>query len=346
MGYETSMHKNLFTKSRFLAPGISSVIVIALATIMWSCGDERGTEPKAVPPEPDPQTEDRPPDTQTQTPWHLTDILLYSANEPQDIQSYCTTFTIQGRVPDNINLYISPFGQRINQISFYGGIQTHIDGYTNKNHSRNTFMEKNRGAIFSRWEERNVDAIRQAPGGLVKSSGHEGNFISVRNDFTWSQGTYRLCLRKSDVVEGEPLPANYNAETIAYSWGRYEHTYVRMEATDMSTNKTTSIGALAFPGKTLSLRTLNVIFVEIYGHGGTFYVKDVPSFSLSFSNFQVDGKDQHFNYILEVSNPLPEHVNAPVMTQTSYLQDQRILKIEVGKPSEKRGQIITEILKN
>ncbi len=341
------MHKNLFTKSRFLAPGIASVIAITLATvIMWGCGGTRGTEPKAVPPEPDPQAEDRPPDTQTQTPWHLTNIFLYSTNEPQDIQSYCTTFTIQGSVPDNINLYIAPFNQRINQIPCYGGIQTHIDGYTNKNRSRNAFRRRNRGSIFSRWEERNVDAIRQAPGGLVESSGHEGDFISVRNDFTWSEGTYRLCLRKSDFVEGEPLPANYNAETIAYGWGRYEHTWVRMEATYLSTNKTTFIGALAFPGKTLSLRSVHVIFVEIYGHGGTVSVRDVPLFSLSFSNFQVDEKDLHHNYIREITNPFSVHASAPVMAQTSYLQDQRVLKIEVGKYTGKTGKIITELLKN
>ena len=338
------MHKNLLAKSRPLAPDIASLLsricsvtVMALAAgIMWGCGDERGTESKEVPPR----------DTKVRTPWHLINVVLYSENEPRDIQSYCTTFTIQGIVPDNINLYISPFNQRINQIPFYGGIQTHIDGYTDKNRSRNTFIRKNRGAIFSRWEERNVDAIRQAPGGLVESSGHEGNFISVRNDFTWSEGTYRLCLRKSDVVEGELLPANYNTADIAYSWGRYEHTWVRMEATDLSTNETTTIGALAFPGKTLSLSTRNTIFVEIYGHGGSFYVKDVPLFSLSFSHFQVDEKDQHHNYIREISNPFPEHVNAPVMAQTSYLQDQRVIKIEVKKSTEKRGKIITEILKN
>ena len=287
-----------------------------------------------------------PPDTQAQTPWHLINVRLYSENEPKDIQSYCTTFKIQGSVPDNINLYISPFGQRINQISFYGGIQTHIDGYTDKNQPRNTFRRRNRGAIFSRWEERNVDAIRQAPGGLVRSSGHEGNFISVRNDFTWSQGTYRLCLRKSDVVEGEPLPAAYTPEDIAYSWGRYEHTWVRMEATDMSTNETTFIGALAFPGKTLSLSTRNAIFVEIYGHPSLFPVRDLPFFSLSFSHFQVDEKDLHYNDIEEVSNPFTRHTSVPAMAQTSYLKDQRVIQIDVGKYTGKTGRIFTKLLNN
>lgn len=321
-----------------LAPGIASVMVIALAAgIMWGCGGERGTEPKVVTPEPDPQT---------QTPWHLINVHLYSENEPKDIQSYCTTFTIEGGVPDNINLYISPFNQLINQIPCYGGIQTHIDGYADKNRFSNTFMRRNRGAIFSRWEERHVDAIRQAPGGLVASLGNEGDFISVRNDFTWSEGTYRLCLRKSDVIEGEPLPANYNAEDIAYSWGRYEHTWVRMEATDLSTNKTTFIGALAFPGKTISLRSVNIIFVEIYGHGGTVSVRDVPLFSLFFSNFQVDGNDQSYNYIRDISNPFPRNASAPVMAQTSYLKDRGIIRIEVGKYTGKTGQISTESLSN
>ena len=204
---------------------------------------------------------------------------LDSENEPKDIQSFCSTFTIKGRVPDSVNLYIAPFNQRINQIPFYGGIQTRIAGHLHMNNLASSFFtRRNRGAIFSRWQERNAEAIRQAPGGLVASSGHEGDFISVRNDFAWSEGTYRLCLRKSDVVKGEPLPADYKPEDIAYGWGRYEHTWVRMEATDLSTNKTTFIGALAFPGKTLSLRTRTGIFVEIYHLPNPFPVREVPLF--------------------------------------------------------------------
>ena len=189
-----------------------------------------------------------------------------------------------------------------------------------------------------------MGAIRQAPGGLVASSGHEGDFISVRNDFAWSEGTYRLCLRKSDVVEGEPLPANYKTEDIAYGWGRYEHTWGRMEATDLSTNETTIIGELAFPGRTLSLNKRNVIFVEIvYGHGGTAPVRNVPVLNLYFSHFQVDGNDQEYNSITEVTNPLSPHTSTPVMAQTSYLDDQRIIKIEVGRYTGKMGKIIQDV---
>ena len=163
---------------------------------------------------------------------------------------------------------------------------------------------------------------------------------------TWSEGTYRLCLRKSDVVEGAPLPTNYKAEDIAYSWGHYEHTWVRMEATDLSTNKTTFIGALAFPGKTLSLRDHGAMFVEIYGRPFLFSVRDTPLFSLSFSHFQVDGNDLSYDRIAEVTNPFSTHASIPVMVQTSYLKDQRVIKIEVGKYTGKTGRIFTELLDN
>ena len=207
-------------------------------------------------------------------------------------------------------------------------------------------MRRDRGAIFSRWMERSVEAIRQAPGGLVASLGNEGDYISVRNDFTWSEGTYRLCLRKSDVVDGEPLPANHDAEEIAYGWGRYEHTWVSMEATDLSTGRAVSVGELAFPGKTLSLSRSNIIFVEIYGHGGTFAISDVPVFSLSFLNFQVDGTDQQYDYIQEVVNPFSWNATAPVVARASYLKDQGILQIDVGEGTGETGRVVTELLRN
>ena len=284
-----------------------------------------------------------PPNTQAKTPWHLINVYLYSSNEPKDIQSYCTTFTIEGSVPDSVNLYIAPFNKLINQIPIYGGIQTRIKGRLHMSNLAYSVFTRGRGAIFSRWEERNWEAIRQAPGGLLESSDDEGDFISVRNDFAWSEGTYRLCLRKSDVVEGEPLPASYKLEDIAYGWGRYEHTWVRMEATDLSTNETTFIGALAFPGKTLSLHIRDVIFVEIYGNPNPFPVRDTPLFSLSFSHFQVDGNDQSYHRIAEVSNVLSPHASIPVMAQTSYLADRGIIKIEVGKYTGETGKIVKEV---
>ena len=336
------MKRNL--KSRVLArraATLPSVICFAMmaavaAGFVWACSQERTTGSESV---------NLPPDTRIHTPWHLVNVHLYATNEPNDIQSYCTTFSITGNVPDDINVYISPFNQRINRIRFYGGIQTRIDGYSDRDQARTSFVSRNRGAIFSRWEERNPDAIRQAPGGLFRSAGYEGDFISVRNDFRWKNGSYRLCLVKSDVVEGAPLPANYTADDVAYSWGRYVHTWVRMEATDLSTDETTIIGALAFPGRTLSLRAINTIFVEIYGHGGTISIGDVPVFTVSFSNFRVDGENLRFNRIVEITNPFAVHTAAPVVAHTRYLDDD-VIQIQIGRLIGKTGRIVREIAAN
>ncbi len=332
-------------KSRVLArrpATLPSVICFAMmaavaAGFVWACSQERTTGSESV---------NLPPDTRIQTPWHLVNVHLYPTNEPNDIQSYCTTFRITGNLPDDINVYISPFNQRINGIRCYGGVQTRIDGYSDRDQVRTSFVVRDRGAIFSRWEERNPDAIRQAPGGLIRSAGYEGDFISVRNDFRWTKGSYRLCLVKSDVVDGAPLPANYTADDVAYSWGRYVHTWVHMEATDLSTDETTVVGALAFPGRSLSLRALNTIFIEIYGHGGTISTRDVPGFTVSFLNFQVDGNNQQFDRIVEVTNPLAVHASAPVMAQTRYLKDQGAIEIEVGKHVGKTGKFVRELMAN
>ena len=328
----------------FLATGLScrgGHIVLALsASLAWACGGDPGTDtgsmvtPTDVP--------NGPPHTQTRTPWHLVNVHLYAANESPDMRSYCTTFSITGNVPDNINVYIAPFNQRINGIPCYGGIQTRIDGSPDKIQRRPSFETRSRGAIFSRWEERHLDAIRQAPGGLVRSAGYEGDFISVRNDFRWRNGNYRLCLIRSDVVEGDPLPPSYSAADIAHSWGSVVHTWVRMEATDLSTKETTVVGALAFPGRTLSLREINTIFVEIYGHGGTVSARDVPEFNVSFSSFQVDGHDQDFVRIVEIANPHARHANDPVMAQTRYLDEGDVIRIEVGRYYGKKGRNVRE----
>ena len=324
--------------------GLRINVVLALtAGVVWACSGESGTETGSTVTPTDPSN--GPPHTQTRTPWHLVNVHLYATVEPSDIQTYCATFSITGNVPDDINVYISPFNQRINGIRCYGGIQTRIDGYSDRDQARTSFVRRNRGAIFSRWEERDPDAIRQAPGGLIRSAGYEGDFISVRNDFRWKNGSYRLCLIKSDVVEGEPLPANHAAADIAHSWGRLVHTWVRMEATELSTDETTFVGALAFPGRTLSMRAINTIFIEIYGHGGTVSAGDVPVFTLSILNLQVDGNDQRFNRIVEITNPLAAHAAAPVMAQTRRLEDD-VIQIRIGRHIGKTGRIVRELMAN
>ena len=266
----------------------------------------------------------------TPTPWHLIDVQCYFPHAPEDIDSYCVTFGLDADVPDDVNLYIAPFNQTFNKVGYYGGIQTRIDGHR----IRDQRVRRGRGAIFSRWGERAWGAIEQAPGGLVESSGHEGDFVGVRNDFSWSAGSYELCLRKAAVVEGDPLPDEYEPKDIAYGWGRFAHTWVRMELTDAASGDTTFVGALAFPGRTLSMGRLNEIFVEIYGRPSPFSAVDVPQFTVSFENFQVDGEDLPCDHVTDISNTFPTDADTaqiPKLAYASYDAGRGVVEIEVGR---------------
>ncbi len=269
----------------------------------------------------------------------MTNVRVNFEDIPDDFETFCTTFRIEGRTPDNINLYFSPFNSRINRLLFYGGIQTHIDGVR----SDGRFVRRNRGAIFSRWRERDTDAIMPANGGLSRSLGSEGDFISVRNDFVWGQGRYRLCLRKSVTVDGDPLPENYDADDIAMSWGRYEHTWVRMEATDMESGETTFVGALAIPGTTLALQNYNVLFAEIYGSPNPFAAERVPELSISVENFQVDGKDLRLQTVTSASNTIPGNGSEPKLTRIGYESGQKVVTIELGRFTGRFGRVSTAV---
>ena len=276
----------------------------------------------------------------TPTPWHLTDVWIDFSHAPEDIESYCVTLSLDVDVPDDVNLYIASTWSTINKVRFYGGVQTRIDGHERKDDSA-PLVQRRRGAIFSRWRERAWGAIEQAPGGLVESSGHEGDFIGVRNDFPWREGSYELCLRKAAVVEGDPLPEDYEVEDVEFGWGRFVHTWVRMEVTDVASGDTTFVGALAFPGP-FSMGRSNVIFVEIYGNPSPFPALDVPQFTVSFENFQVDGEDWPYERVTDISNTVPsESAAIPKLGYASYDASRGVIDIEVGKFAGEFGRIRT-----
>jgi len=271
--------------------------------------------------EPRPKTalEEEPlsPELSVSGPWHFTNIWITLAETPEDIESYCVAFSIETEVTGDLPIYISPINQRLNDIPLYGGIQTNIDGFEDKSDAKGEKVYRKRGAIFSRWEERDVNATRQAPGGLFESGGYEGDFISVRNDFPWSVGSYRLCLVKGDTVDGPPLPAEPTKDDVAYGWGRFAHTWVRMEATDVGTGETVLVGALAFPGRTLTLRRENAIFYEAYG-SRSIRPADARGFDIVFDGIEVDGEPAAYSKVVESVNPFRVHADAPIMVRSSY----------------------------
>ena len=249
-------------------------------------------------------------------PWHFTNIWMTLEEAPTDIESYCVTFRVEADVEGEIPIYISPINQHINKVPLYGGIQTNIDGIDENDPEENRIY-RNRGAIFSRWQERDFGATRRAPGGLFESGGYEGDFVSVRNNFAWARGRYRLCLVKADIVAGEPLPEAYDTDDIAYGWGRLAHTWVGMEATDLGAGETTFIGALAFPGESLTMRETNAVFYEAYG-SRTIPVHDLRPFEVVVEGIRVDGEEVAYREVVEIVNPFDIHAAAPAMAHSKY----------------------------
>ncbi len=136
-------------------------------------------------------------------PWHLVD-LWWDIGKPSDFESYSIDVSIADDVPADVNLYIAPIGiGTISGNKFYGGLQTNSDGSTRTD---TRLRGIGRGLLFSMWGERSMDAIRPADGGFCQSSGHEGDFVSVRRPFAWARGdyTYRLVKMDREVVDGAP----------------------------------------------------------------------------------------------------------------------------------------------
>ena len=272
------------------------------------------------------------PNKVVQTPWHLSNVTITFPEAPTDIESYCLTMSISGTIPSQ-KFYIAPFANYINDVQFYAGLQTHIDGKADKNNP--VLVTRGKGGIFSRWEENHLDAIMQADGGLFENSDHEGNFIGVRNDFQWGVGSYRLCLRKGAVVEGDPLPSGTPPSN---AWGTYVHTWVRMEITDLSTNETSFMGGLAFPGNSLSLSRTNGIFVEFYESINT---QDVSAMDIVFNNFLIDGEKVRYSEVSDESNPKDRNSNDPKMAYVSYDSQTQDVSMKIGEFKDEHGQITT-----
>jgi len=207
-------------------------------------------------------------------PWHLIDIEYY-LDTVYDFKRFSIDLEILTPIPDDSYLYIAPFGSsKLNEIPFYGGIQTHCGGYEEADHHEKNlpFRELGRAMIFSRWEERKGAAILKAPGGVCESSGYEGDFISVRNALKWGVGKYTFTLAKTN----KTIEIN---DTL--------HTFVEMTVYDHQQRKTFFCGSLAFPGERLMLDDQQFIFVELYAK--RLHIKHVPYAKFQFSSFKVNG---------------------------------------------------------
>lgn len=202
-------------------------------------------------------------------PWHLVD-LWWDLGRDHSFQSYSIDVEISHQPPADVNLYIAPIGLgRLSRTPFYGGIQTQADGYTKRDRR---LRKLGPGFLMSMWGQRSHDAIRPSAGGYCQSSGHEGDFVSVRRPFAWKQGkfTYRIVRMDEEVVDGKP-----------FTW---VGAFVYVHATD----ENIFIGALRFPGRDLVLSGKIAGFVEIYGRA--IPVEKIPKLTITFGNLRVNGE--------------------------------------------------------
>jgi hypothetical protein len=229
--------------------------------------------------------------------------------------------TISDDVPSSVNLYIAPIGLgHLNKTPFYGGIQTQADGYTKKDRR---LRKIGPGFLMSMWGQRSHDAIRPAVGGLFQSSGHEGDFVSVRRPYPWSNGTYTYKIVRMDkeVVEDK-----------SYTWvGAFVYSHDKDE--------NIFIGGLRFPGENLVLARHITSFVEIYGR--SIPEEQIPKVSVTFGNLRVNGKS--------IDNPAATAVypgDVPDYADTIVREAQLVVRVGEKVAERKERQVRLLPLKN
>ena len=176
------------------------------------------------------------------------------------------TFTVHNDVetPPGLGrngLYTMLAFGRISDIAFYFGVQSDVHAGTPP------YEGRGKGAIFSRWETRDLSLARFAEAdGWTQSSGHEGDFIGVRRLYPWGAGDYTARL----------APEEHLPDGVWYGvW-----------VTDLSTEITTWIGSLWFPPGGITSTIYSTL--EIYG--GPIAPIDIPLMHVSMRRPSGDGE--------------------------------------------------------
>jgi len=243
-------------------------------------------------------------------PWHLVDI-WWNTGEDRVFESYSIDVTISDGVLSSVRLYVAPIGiARLSGTTFYGGIQTMADGYTKQDRR---LRKIGPGFLMSMWGQRSEDAIRPSVGGFFQSSGHEGDFVSVRRPYEWAKGTYtyRVTRMDKEAIDGK-----------AYTWvGAFVYSHEKDE--------NVFVGALRFPGENLVLDKSLASFVEIYGP--RIPVEQIPEVTVTFGNLRVNGVPvEHLSAMAVYSKDVPDYAEA-------VAEDSRVV-VKIGSRVERKAR--------
>ena len=209
-------------------------------------------------------------------PWHVVNIWWDFQHPMEHFTSLEMDVTIDRDVPSTYNLYVSPVGiAKINDLQFYGGLQTNVNGWPTKESRERVFLGK--GAIFSRWS-----SDKKTPIGLdhvknldkdtvVESAGYEGEFASIRHALAWTKGTYtyRVAKGESETVNGK-----------ACTWFDCSVT--------TPDGQTIKVGSLRFEGTDFTYWPRHSAFVEVYSTA-KIPRSNIPKVNITFGWPRING---------------------------------------------------------
>lgn len=210
-------------------------------------------------------------------PWHVANIWWTFTAPVEHFTSLEMEVTIDRDVPSDYNLYISPVGiAEINGLSFYGGLQTNINGWAGKESRERVHPGK--GGIFSRWSHDKkapigLGHVKVEADGLCESAGYEGEFCSVRRPYPWTAGTYTY-----QVVGGE-------RETVEGKECTWFHCRIKNAGGEVH-----EVGSLRFEGTDFTYWGKHSAFVEVYSTA-KIPRSGIPKVNVTFGRPRINGEE-------------------------------------------------------
>lgn len=175
------------------------------------------------------------------------------------------SFQIDVRIYNDIGdvskpgIYFQMYNGRIGDTVFYFGFQTDVS-------DPNAGRGRGKGIVFSRWETRDLSKVRSAlryPDGWVVSAESEGDFVSLRRKYEWTDHKYSF----------ELTPVDEDEEGVWYG----------LSVVDYDVGRKDSIGSIHFPNPERDRKPLVKngagTWLELYG--GSEYYQRTPFWHVS-----------------------------------------------------------------
>lgn len=236
-------------------------------------------------------------------PWHLVDV-YHRYPDTGTFRSVEVDMELSGQVPGGSFLYLSPLWGKFGDTGFYFGFVSDL-------YSRQQKRIVGKGMIFSRWGAGTLDDARlpTTSWGFIgeKETSGEGDFVSVRQPFSWSEGRYTFVMRKR-----RPTPSG------GASW-------LDLLIFEHQTGKWFDGGGLRFRNPSLKLKPTLVNFVEVFAPWG----KGRWAFPTSLPNLTVTMGPPLINGIYEpVSSRRKRNPSVPPLVELSDVGGE--LRVRLG----------------